>query len=84
MIDDAYNDCDRCGSAKHQTAECPTHWRMYEYVSEAERTQLLEARARISELKLGEGGEAYIARDEWCYNCGEAGHLGDASALSFN
>ncbi|VDB89981.1 unnamed protein product [Peniophora sp. CBMAI 1063] len=83
MMDNSYNDCDRCGSSKHQTVECPTHWRMYEYVSEAERTQLLEARGRISELKLGEGGEAYIARDEWCYNCGCAGHLGDDCEETF-
>ncbi|KZV75371.1 hypothetical protein PENSPDRAFT_647167 [Peniophora sp. CONT] len=83
MMDNSYNDCDRCGSSKHQTVECPTHWRMYEYVSEAERHGLLEARARLSELKLGEGGEAYIATDEWCYNCGEAGHLGDDCESTF-
>lgn len=82
-MDNSYNDCDRCSSSKHQTVECPTHWRMYEYVSEAERDGLLEARARLNELKLGEGGEAYIATDEWCYNCGEAGHLGDVSLLLY-
>jgi protein AIR1/2 len=28
---------------------------------------------------LGQGGEGYIATDEWCYNCGCCGHWGDVS-----
>jgi len=28
-------------------------------------------------LGLGKGGEGYIAPDDWCYNCGDCGHLGD-------
>lgn len=36
---------------------------------------------RKSKRHLGfdNGGEGYIARDHWCYNCGENGHLGDVS-----
>ena len=33
------------------------------------------------DLELGDGGEGYIGEDEWCYNCGGDGHLGDVSAL---
>ena len=54
---------------------------MYTYFTEKERSDVLDAREKLQQLKLGAGGEAYIARDEWCYNCGECGHLGDVSSL---
>ncbi|TFK55680.1 hypothetical protein OE88DRAFT_1804497 [Heliocybe sulcata] len=73
----SYDDCDRCGSARHRTNECPTLWRMYQYVSDAERDAILHGREEKSALSLGDGGEGYIATDEWCYNCGNPGHLGD-------
>jgi protein AIR1/2 len=57
--------------------ECPTIWRMYEYLTEVDRQSTLNIRDQLQHLTLGEGGEAYIARDEWCYNCGGVGHLGD-------
>ncbi|PCH40782.1 hypothetical protein WOLCODRAFT_143221 [Wolfiporia cocos MD-104 SS10] len=69
--------CDRCGSEIHNTNECPTLWRLYEYVDDAERQNTLRTRAAKRDLPLGEGGEGYIATDEWCYNCGGSGHLGD-------
>ncbi|KAH9030141.1 hypothetical protein EDB85DRAFT_2074348 [Lactarius pseudohatsudake] len=72
-----YNDCDRCGSHTHNTNECPTIWRLYEYVTEREREAILRHRETKQSLLLGEGGEGYIAHDEWCYNCGNSGHLGD-------
>ncbi|EIN10754.1 hypothetical protein PUNSTDRAFT_100511 [Punctularia strigosozonata HHB-11173 SS5] len=72
-----YDECDRCGSNHHRTNECPTLWRIYEYVTDEGRTAILEAREAKRLLPLGEGGEAYIAGDEWCYNCGGCGHLGD-------
>ncbi|KAH9062238.1 hypothetical protein EDB87DRAFT_1673943 [Lactarius vividus] len=72
-----YNDCDRCGSHTHNTNECPTIWRLYEYVTEREREAILRHREAKQSLALGEGGEGYIAHDEWCYNCGNSGHLGD-------
>ncbi|KAI9467292.1 hypothetical protein BJY52DRAFT_1201603 [Lactarius psammicola] len=72
-----YDDCDRCGSSTHNTNECPTIWRLYEYVTEREREAILRHRESKQSLALGEGGEGYIAPDEWCYNCGNSGHLGD-------
>ncbi|KAI0677645.1 hypothetical protein C8Q78DRAFT_102883 [Trametes maxima] len=72
-----YQDCDRCGSRSHQTNECPTLWRIYEYVDDDERQEILRVRESKRALPLGQGGEGYIATDEWCYNCGGHGHLGD-------
>ncbi|KAH9973012.1 hypothetical protein BGW80DRAFT_1311034 [Lactifluus volemus] len=72
-----FDDCDRCGSDRHNTNECPTIWRLYEYVADREREAILQHRESKQSLPLGNGGEGYIARDEWCYNCGDSGHLGD-------
>ncbi|CAL1700145.1 unnamed protein product [Somion occarium] len=72
-----YDECDRCGSDLHSTKECPTLWRLYEYVDEAQQLEVLRIREEKSDLRIGEGGEGYIATDEWCYNCGGSGHLGD-------
>ncbi|KAF9009090.1 hypothetical protein BDQ17DRAFT_1275502 [Cyathus striatus] len=72
-----YDDCDRCGSGKHKTNECPTWWRLYEYLTEEERSKVISLRLSKKKLKLGEGGEGYVADDEWCYNCGYCGHWGD-------
>ncbi|KAI0920785.1 hypothetical protein AcW1_005039 [Taiwanofungus camphoratus] len=72
-----YEDCDRCGSRIHNTNECPTLWRIYEYVDDVERQDILRIREGKRTLALGQGGEGYIASDEWCYNCGGCGHLGD-------
>ncbi|KAI8982763.1 hypothetical protein BD414DRAFT_579052 [Trametes punicea] len=72
-----YQDCDRCGARTHQMNECPTLWRIYEYVDDDERQEILRVRETKRTLALGEGGEGYIATDEWCYNCGGCGHLGD-------
>ncbi|KAL6307200.1 hypothetical protein BKA93DRAFT_728235 [Sparassis latifolia] len=71
------SECDRCGARTHNTNECPTLWRMYEYVGDSERQTILVARDAKKTLALGQGGEGYIASDEWCYNCGACGHLGD-------
>ncbi|KAF8655310.1 hypothetical protein AX16_003207 [Volvariella volvacea WC 439] len=72
-----YDDCNRCGSFLHQGSECPTLWRLYEYLTDEHREQLVTSRKAKKNLKFGEGGEGYIAEDEWCYNCGESGHWGD-------
>ncbi len=50
---------------------------MYEYVEDAERQSILVAREQKRDLAMGEGGEGYIAPEDWCYNCGGCGHLGD-------
>lgn len=52
-------------------------WRMYEYVDDAERQTILTLREEKRDFLLGQGGEGYIAPEDWCYNCGECGHLGD-------
>ena len=57
---------------------------MYEYVSDRERTAILQLRESKQPLALGQGGEGYIANDEWCYNCGNSGHLGDVSATEMS
>ena len=59
------------------TQECPTLWRVYDYFTSSEKKSTLETRESKSTLKLGEGGEGFIATDEWCYNCGNSGHWGD-------
>jgi len=33
------------------------------------------------DLPLGVGGEGYIGTEDWCFNCGDAGHLGDVSQV---
>ncbi|KAF6762635.1 hypothetical protein DFP72DRAFT_876431 [Ephemerocybe angulata] len=72
-----FMDCDRCYSSKHKTNECPTWWRMYLYLSDEGRAKVLRFREERHSLPLGEGGEGYVANDEWCYNCGDCGHWGD-------
>ncbi|EDR12848.1 uncharacterized protein LACBIDRAFT_292877 [Laccaria bicolor S238N-H82] len=57
--------------------ECPTWWRIYEYLTEDERLDSLDARRRRKGLALGQGDEGYVADDEWCYRCGSSGHWGD-------
>jgi len=37
----------------------------------------MQVREEKKKLALGNGGEGYIASEEWCYNCGNPGHLGD-------
>ncbi|KAJ7638788.1 hypothetical protein FB45DRAFT_827354 [Roridomyces roridus] len=69
--------CDRCQSSNHQTSECPSLWRIYVYVQPEDRERVLQERKGKQGLRLGQGGEGYIADDEWCYNCGSAGHWGD-------
>ncbi|OSD04455.1 hypothetical protein PYCCODRAFT_1487261 [Trametes coccinea BRFM310] len=77
LLSPTYTHCDRCGARTHQTNECPTLWRIYEYVDDDERQEILREREAKRTLALGQGGEGYIATDEWCYNCGGCGHLGD-------
>ena len=57
--------------------ECPSWWRLYEYVSDEERSRLVKVRKEKKDLELGGGGEGYIGDDPWCYNCGGIGHWGD-------
>ncbi|KAF8592771.1 hypothetical protein K439DRAFT_1379129 [Ramaria rubella] len=70
-------DCERCGSWKHHGTNCPTLWRIYTYMTDSERDAVLASRESKRHLDFDNGGEGYIARDRWCYNCGENGHLGD-------
>ncbi|KAI5124738.1 hypothetical protein M0805_005373 [Coniferiporia weirii] len=72
-----YDDCGRCGSDLHSIKECPTLWRMYEYVDDAEREATLQSRRAREVHQVDQGGEGYIGEDPWCYNCGDDGHLGD-------
>lgn len=57
--------------------ECPTWWRMYEYVSDDERLRILQERESKRELKFAQGGEGYIGSVPCCYCCGGVGHWGD-------
>jgi len=57
--------------------ECPTWWRMYVYLSDEGRAQVMSFREANQNKKLGEGGEGYVGTDEWCYNCAACGHWGD-------
>ncbi|KAN0097608.1 hypothetical protein V8E55_002054 [Tylopilus felleus] len=74
---DFRGDCDRCGSAEHKTNECPTLWRIYQYVNDEERILIMQSREEKKQHAIGEGGEGYISREMWCYNCANTGHLGD-------
>ena len=60
--------------------ECPTLWRLYEYLTEEAKVLVLQTRQEKRNLVLGEGGEGYIADNQWCYNCGNFGHWGDVSS----
>ena len=71
---------DQSFTANLVVQECPTIWRLYEYVTDHEREAILRHRESRQPLALGRGGEGYIASDEWCYNCGNTGHLGDVSS----
>ncbi|KAF8812458.1 hypothetical protein BYT27DRAFT_7182901 [Phlegmacium glaucopus] len=71
------DDCSRCSSAHHKTNECPTWWRLYEYLASEDQTRTFARRLSRKGVKLGQGGEGYVADDEWCYNCGNSGHWGD-------
>ncbi|KAJ7180045.1 hypothetical protein C8R43DRAFT_971416 [Mycena crocata] len=73
----SYNGCERCTSSSHQTSECPMLWRLYVYLEDNEHERVLTIRKGKKGLPLGQGGEGYIADDEWCYNCGGSGHWGD-------
>ncbi|KAG6850044.1 hypothetical protein H0H93_002053 [Arthromyces matolae] len=64
-------------TSKTNKTECPTLWRLYEYLAEEARTVVIKARNDKQTRRLGEGGEGYIGEDEWCYNCGNFGHWGD-------
>ncbi|KAH7887764.1 hypothetical protein F5I97DRAFT_1804724 [Phlebopus sp. FC_14] len=72
-----YDDCDRCGSKDHKMNECPTLWRIYQYVNDEERLLTKQRREDRSNLSIGQGGEGYIGTEEWCYNCANPGHFGD-------
>ncbi|KAL5530299.1 hypothetical protein ACEPAF_6556 [Sanghuangporus sanghuang] len=76
FIDRGYY-CARCGSHLHTARECPTLWRLYEYLDDVEREAILKSRREKENLPIGQGGEGYIGEDYWCYNCGGEGHLGD-------
>ncbi|KAG9089260.1 hypothetical protein FRC06_001647, partial [Ceratobasidium sp. 370] len=69
--------CDRCGSFTHIRQRCLEQFKSYIYLSDSERLRVLEERAELENLSFGEGGEGYIARHIWCYNCGGPGHWGD-------
>ncbi|KII94762.1 hypothetical protein PLICRDRAFT_47774 [Plicaturopsis crispa FD-325 SS-3] len=73
----SFDDCDRCGSGTHRTNECPTIWRIYEYLTDEEHVAVLQRREGKRELGIGNGGEGFVGGEQWCYNCGFAGHLGD-------
>jgi protein AIR1/2 len=56
---------------------------MYLYLSDEGKSKVISFREEKQKLKLGEGGEGYIANDEWCYNCGNYGHWGDVRLQDF-
>jgi protein AIR1/2 len=55
-------------------------WRLYDYMTDDEKSDSIRVREEKSKLSLGQGGEGYIAGDEWCYNCAGSGHWGDVSS----
>ena len=67
------------GSHLYRFQSCPTLWRQYEYVSDKTRSLILAERLEKVDCEFGQGGEGYIGEDDWCYNCGSIGHLGDVS-----
>lgn len=69
--------CGRCASKDHKMNECPTLWRIYQYVTDEDRVKILQTREEKKKLGFGKGGEGYIASELCCYNCGNTGHLGD-------
>ncbi|KAG1779713.1 hypothetical protein EV702DRAFT_1086173 [Suillus placidus] len=69
--------CGRCASEAHKMNECPTLWRIYQYVADEDRLKIMQTREEKNKLGLGKGGEGYIASELYCYNCGNPGHLGD-------
>jgi len=46
-------------------------------VTDEERSQIAELRKGKKDLQIGSGGEGYVGRDPWCYNCAGIGHWGD-------
>ncbi|KAB5595356.1 General amino acid permease AGP2 [Ceratobasidium theobromae] len=56
---------------------CLERLKTYIYLTEDERIQVLKEREELATLAFGQGGEGFIARHIWCYNCGNAGHWGD-------
>jgi len=62
--------------------ECPTLWRIYQYVNDEDHVVIMQTREEMKTSALGNGGEGYIASEEWCYNCGNPGHLGDVCIIA--
>jgi protein AIR1/2 len=58
--------------------ECPTLWRLYEYLTDEEKINASHKRQEQSKPSLA----AYIASDEWCYNCAASDHWGDVSSTT--
>lgn len=54
---------------------------MYNYMADEERDSTLKGRKMKKNLALGLGGEGYIGTGDWCFNCGDAGHLGDVNQV---
>jgi protein AIR1/2 len=67
------------GCANPRVQNCPSLWRTYTYLLPHERDELLQQRLlkRNCELGVDQGGEGFIAAEDWCYNCAGCGHLGD-------
>jgi protein AIR1/2 len=70
-----------CCSFSNFGKECPTLWRIYQYVTDEDRVKILQTREEKKKLGFGKGGEGYIASELCCYNCGNTGHLGDVCVL---
>ncbi|WWC70235.1 uncharacterized protein I206_104185 [Kwoniella pini CBS 10737] len=67
--------CDRCGSRDHMENTCHTIWRVYAYLSNDVRAEIIKDKyASDGWEKEAIGGRA---SEEWCYNCAREGHLGD-------
>ena len=48
-------------------------------MNDEERILIMQSREEKKQHAIGEGGEGYISREMWCYNCANTGHLGDVS-----
>ncbi|KAG2369823.1 hypothetical protein BDR07DRAFT_318627 [Suillus spraguei] len=77
LAPDMVDCCGRCASKAHKMNECPTLWRIYQYVTDEDRVKIMQTREEKKKLGFGKGGEGYIASELCCYNCGNTGHLGD-------
>lgn len=66
--------------ANNDIQNCHTNWRQYIYRSNTERRDIIRTRDALRDVPLLEGGEGYVGRTIWCFNCAGTGHWGWVSS----